>query len=73
MRKIEIVPAASSLLQSLRGLGYSPETAIADLIDNSIAAGAATIAVDLDWNEGDPVARILDDGRGMDEDALVKA
>ena len=73
MRKIEIVPAASSLLQSLRGLGYSPETAIADLIDNSIAAGATTVAVDLDWNAGEPVARILDDGRGMDEEALVKA
>lgn len=73
MRKIEIVPAASSLLQSLRGLGYSPETAIADLIDNSVAAGAGQIAVDLDWNEGAPVARILDDGRGMDEAALVRA
>lgn len=73
MRRIEIVPAASALLQSLRGLGYTPETAIADLIDNSIAAGAAAVAVDLDWNEGDPVARILDDGHGMVADTLVKA
>jgi hypothetical protein len=73
VRKVEIVPAAAALLQSLRGFGYSPETAIADLVDNCIAAGAANVAIDLDWNEGDPVARLLDDGRGMDEDGLVRA
>ncbi|HEX2528700.1 MAG TPA: ATP-binding protein [Geminicoccus sp.] len=73
MRRIEIIPGASALLQSLRGLGYSPETAIADLIDNSIAAGAAAVTVDLDWNEGDSIARVLDDGRGMDDAGLVKA
>ena len=31
-------PPASSLIESLRGVGYSPETAIADLVDNSISA-----------------------------------
>ncbi|WP_341990191.1 ATP-binding protein [Azorhizobium sp. AG788] len=73
MRTIEIVPSASALLQSLRGLGYSPETALADLIDNSIAAGASAISVDLDWNGGEPIARVLDDGCGMDAEALVRA
>ncbi|MEH2565019.1 hypothetical protein V1289_004646 [Bradyrhizobium sp. AZCC 2289] len=42
-RPVEITPSAAALVESLRGLGYSPETAIADLIDNSIAAEAATI------------------------------
>ncbi len=28
-------PHAGSMLESLRGLGYAPPTALADLIDNS--------------------------------------
>ncbi len=72
-RTVEIIPSASALLQSLRGLGYAPETALADLIDNSIAAGAARIDVDLDWNGGTPVVAILDDGRGLDFDGLSAA
>ena len=31
------------MVEALRGLGYTTETALADLIDNSISAGAATI------------------------------
>jgi len=60
-------------MQSLRGLGYSPETAVADLIDNSIAAGATAIDVDIDWNDGDPILAILDDGKGFELDELVTA
>lgn len=72
-RTVEITPSAPALIQSLRGLGYSPETAIADLIDNSITAGAAAVAIELQWNDGIPVAAILDDGRGMDEKRLAEA
>ena len=32
-------PRASAMIESLRGLGYSASTAIADLIDNCISAG----------------------------------
>jgi histidine kinase/DNA gyrase B/HSP90-like ATPase len=70
---IDIRPNASALIGSLRGLGYSPETALADLIDNSITAGADLIELDLQWNNGTPVAAILDNGRGMDETTLGKA
>lgn len=66
-------PAASALLESLRGLGYSTHAAIADLIDNSIAAGARTVHVEFFWKGPDSVLRIVDDGRGMDETALVQA
>ncbi len=72
-RTINIPPKASALIGSLRGLGYSPETALADLIDNSITAGAATVEIDLQWNAGSPVAAILDSGKGMDEDRLTEA
>jgi len=72
-RTIDIPPDASALIGSLRGLGYSPETALADLVDNSITAGAAAVEIDLQWNEGNPVAAILDNGKGMDEDQLGAA
>jgi len=50
-----------------------PETAVADLIDNSITAGAETIELDADWNSGNPVVALLDDGSGMDRTALTEA
>ncbi len=72
-RTISIPPKASALIGSLRGLGYSPEAALADLIDNSITAGAATVSIDLQWNGGAPIAAILDDGHGLDEVRLADA
>lgn len=66
-------PAAGALLESLRGVGYSPETAIADLIDNSISARARRIRVDFLWHGANSVIRVLDDGRGMDETTLLEA
>ena len=69
----DVPPSASALISSLRGVGYSLETAIADIVDNSIAAGARTIEIGLDWNGGDPVLTILDDGTGMTEATLVEA
>ncbi|MGX1322575.1 hypothetical protein AB7M17_006028 [Bradyrhizobium sp. USDA 377] len=72
-RPVEITPSAAALVESLRGLGYSPETAIADLIDNSIAANAATVELELDWNNGSPQAALLDDGHGMNAATLAEA
>lgn len=66
-------PAASALLEALRGLGYSTETAIADLIDNSIAAGARHVRIDFLWHGPASVVRIIDDGRGMDDRTLFEA
>ena len=40
---LNMPPSAPILLEALRGMGYSPGAAIADIIDNSIAAGAAGI------------------------------
>jgi len=57
----------------MRGLGYTPETALADLIDNSISAGATAIGIDLRWNASAPVVAVLDDGIGMDQDRLAGA
>lgn len=70
---VEIIPSASALMQSLRGIGYSPETAVADLIDNSIVAGATAVDVDIDWNDGHPILAILDDGKGFEREELLAA
>lgn len=68
-----VPPSAAALVGSLRGVGYSLETAIADILDNSIAAGAKSIDIQWEWNDGEPVGWILDDGSGMHGDRLVEA
>jgi hypothetical protein len=71
LNTIEIPPHAGALLKSLRGFGYSPETALADLVDNSISAGARHIELSIDWNDGDPRIAVCDDGPGMSHEALL--
>lgn len=45
--EFEVVdPSPASIVESLRAIGYSLETAIADLIDNSITAGASLVCID---------------------------
>ena len=63
-------PRAGAMVESLRGLGYSTATALADLIDNSISANADEVAVLFDWQEGRSTIRILDNGDGMSDEAL---
>ena len=66
-------PRAAAMVEALRGLGYTTETALADLIDNSISAGAKTIGIDFHWAGSDSRIAILDDGTGMTDLALDKA
>ena len=73
VRKAEVTPPASALIESLRDIGYSLDTALADIIDNSITAGATSIRLFADSLSEDPAIGILDDGSGMDEDTLIEA
>jgi hypothetical protein len=63
-------PHAGSMLESLRGLGYALPTAIADLVDNSIAAKSTEVVIQLEWAGEDSWVRIVDDGQGMDDASL---
>lgn len=75
-RLISIPPNPTALMDSLRGVGYSTEKAIADLIDNSISAGATEVFVWVYKPESGsemPSVAILDDGSGMDKDELISA
>jgi len=72
-REYTLPPSASSLSESMRDLGYSLATAIADIIDNSITAGATEVEVFCNLTGDSPTLVILDNGSGMSEDDLLKA
>ena len=73
MRVVEIPPNPSPLIESLRDLGYSMGTALADLVDNSITAGAKSVQIFSNPSLDDPMIGILDDGAGMSESVLFEA
>jgi hypothetical protein len=60
------------MLGSLRALGYSFEAALADIVDNSIAAGATRVDIQFRTDPRTYVA-IIDDGHGMSPDAVIQA
>lgn len=66
-------PNAGAMIEALRGLGYNTASAIADLIDNSIAAEANTVSLYFHWNDKDSSISILDDGIGMSALELDRA
>ncbi|WP_454278541.1 ATP-binding protein [Sphingomonas sp. Marseille-Q8236] len=68
-----VPPAAGAMLESLRGLGYTTATAIADLVDNSVSADAGQVDVLFEWNGSDSWIRIGDNGRGMSDAELEAA
>ncbi len=72
MEKKKTQPRAASLIESMRDLGYSLETALADIIDNSIAASAKSVDIHFEA-AGEPSICIVDDGHGMSEDELFEA
>ncbi len=68
---IELKPVLSIFLSSLRDIGYSFETALADLVDNSISANADNIKIFALPSTNKLV--ILDDGKGMSGNELLEA
>ena len=67
-------PRADILMGSMRSIGYTFESAIADVIDNSISAHCKNINLLFPTCSLDePVVGILDDGDGMSDVALFNA
>src|SRR5471030_5210 len=74
MRRIPNPPQPAALMATARSFGnYDLAAALADLIDNSIHAGASWIRIEFDPGERDVTVRIRDDGRGMVEQELIDA
>ncbi|MBI34187.1 MAG: ATP-binding protein [Flavobacteriales bacterium] len=72
MSNNDFSPSPARLVESLRDTGYSLPMSIADIIDNSIAAGASKVRLDLFAEyDGELKLRLLDDGHGMDEQSLI--
>lgn len=66
---LEVLPPDAQLMASMRAIGYSFKTAIADLVDNSIAAFANSVSIHLDGSKGDYLW-VLDNGNGMSKEEL---
>jgi anti-sigma regulatory factor (Ser/Thr protein kinase) len=70
---VEVIPSARRLIRSLRDVGYDFKHAVADLIDNSVAAGASIIAIDMRFDGEDSWLRIADNGAGMSGTTITEA
>lgn len=68
-----VPPRASAMLESMRGLGYTTGSALADVVDNSISAGATSVSIQFTWKGSESWISILDDGSGMADSELESA
>ena len=68
-----IQPDAGNLVESLRDFGYTLPSALADLIDNSLTAGAKEISLTVHAGGEQSHIAVIDDGCGMDLPTLLKA
>ena len=67
------IPKAEFLMGAMRSMGYSFESAIADIIDNSISANAKNILIRFPTEPTNCIVSILDDGVGMNNESLFLA
>lgn len=72
MKFLSLPPVAPVLLESMRAIGYSAPAAIADLVDNSISAGASDVYIRLAPSAPYYLA-LLDNGCGMTGSELEAA
>ena len=73
LQTVTATPEASSMIETFRSIGYNIETAIADIIDNSISAEAKNIWINFEWLGADTWLSIKDDGFGMNNEELIQA
>ena len=68
-----ITPSAARLTESLRDIGYDFPSAVADIVDNSVMAGASRMDISIEFDGEDSSVVIADDGAGMTANGLVEA
>ncbi|VWD54720.1 hypothetical protein BLA39750_06564 [Burkholderia lata] len=72
--EIDLQPDPERVIVGLRDTGYEFNTAVADIVDNSIAANAKNVVLDLSADlKGNIRLMIVDDGDGMDRKGLIDA
>jgi hypothetical protein len=73
-RYTEVAPNAHRTMSALREMGYDSFASVADLIDNSIDAGATRVDVNVrEVGKKALVIDVVDDGKGMDAKTLAEA
>ncbi len=72
-RPSDITPSPYRLLQSLRDVGYDFVTALADIVDNAITAGAKRVDIEINAKNCPPCVVVADNGAGMTHLRLVEA
>jgi hypothetical protein len=70
---IELIPSAKRLIGSLRDLGYDFVRAVADVVDNSIQAGATEVKIEMKFDGEYSWVRISDNGKGMTSAEITEA
>lgn len=68
-----VTPSAARLTDSLRDIGYDFSSAVADLVDNSITAGATQVDILVEFDAEHSRVLIADNGRGMTANGLAEA
>ena len=71
-RSVDASPPAKNHLAVMSRMGYDFNTAVADILDNSIAAKARAINIEFYLNGDSAIFWIEDDGIGMSENELIK-
>jgi len=73
MKLSNAAPSAARLTSSLRDIGYDFVSAVADLIDNSISAGATDVAVEIEFAGAESAVYIADNGWGLNARGMTEA
>lgn len=72
MKTVFVPPYAPTLIESTRAIGYTLESAIADIVDNSVSAFASCTEIFF-FPIGNSYIAILDNGYGMNAEELENA
>jgi len=71
--KVLLLPSANRIMVSMSNIGYDLPTSVADLVDNSVTAGATEVHIDFLYNDNDSCIRIYDNGIGMSSIEILEA
>lgn len=73
LKSSAITPSAARLTESLRDIGYDFPSAVADIVDNSVTAGASHVDIIIEFAGEESYVMIADDGKGMSANGLLEA
>jgi Histidine kinase-, DNA gyrase B-, and HSP90-like ATPase len=73
LREVQLPPDPAGTIYGLSNAGYTVESAVADLVDNSVSAGATHVLIDLHETADGVRLSIEDNGCGMSTDRLLEA